>query len=130
AAFAEEVGGRATWVGLEPAGRRASLTPPRSAREAPNWSSFDAPGTVWVTDRAPDVVRAHAGLIASGGPAAPGPVGTLGTTRLDWDGERVVEVADGAPSLALQVDEALPVELRELAAYYAESRGFEVNGGE
>ena len=127
-AFADEVGGRVTWVGLEDAGRRASLTPPRIARAAPSWSSCDAPGTVWVTDRAPDIVRAHAGLVASGGPAAPGPVGTLGSTRLDFDGERVVEVEDGAPTLSLQVDAALPEQLRELADYYAEARGFAVNG--
>lgn len=107
---------------------RAWLEPPPIPRAAPDWARFDAPGVIWVTDRAPQGPRAHAGLIAAGGPPVPGPVAALGTTRLDWDGARLVEVEGGLPQGSLGLDPRLPPELVELAGYYADSRGLARDG--
>ncbi len=101
---------------------------PASAGGEPDWARRDRAGCVWVTDREPDAPRTRAGLVASGGPAVPGPIAALGTTRLDWDGEGWVEVPGAAPRLALRVDPRLPAELRELGAFYADSRGLELGG--
>jgi hypothetical protein len=48
------------------------LAPAREVQREPEWSGFDQPGTLWLTDRAPEVAREHAGLFASGGPAGGG----------------------------------------------------------
>jgi hypothetical protein len=60
------------------------------------WLEHDRPGCIWITDREPASVPRYAGWCASGGPAVPGPIGAYGTRRFDWDGERVLEVAEGA----------------------------------
>lgn len=102
--------------------------PPEVPRGEPRWERWDAPGTLWVTDRATDPLPTSAGLAASGGAAVPGPVGAAKGRLLVWDGIALVE--DGPPPPGrVEVDEALPEELRRLLAIWAEERGLALEGG-
>jgi len=105
------------------------LDPPRFATESPEWALFDRPGVVWLTDRRVRPAPAHAVLVASGGGPVPGPVGSVGTTRLDWDGTVVREVEGAIPRRAVAVDAALPALLRAFVATWAEERGLELSAG-
>ena len=73
-------------------------------------------------------------LFASGGEAAPGPVGVTGSTRFDWDGERVVRVEGGAQVGVLSWDaneeSRLSPEVLEFARIWADGRGLGVAVGE
>lgn len=123
---AQAAGRERVFEGAQVPGELARAGP--FVRDGPDWARRDLAGFVWVTDREPVAPRTRAGLVASGGPAVPGPIAALGTTRLDWDGEGWVEVPGGAPRLALHVDPRLPAELRELGAFYAQARGLELGG--
>jgi hypothetical protein len=119
------------WIDAEhPDGRVASappadlLTAPRVPLAEPDWPRYDRADALWIGDRF-DPIPVQAGFSASGGRAVPGPIGREGTTRLDWDGERVVRVenAFSAGQLACFVDPNLPAPLRELARLWADRRG-------
>jgi len=89
----------------------------------------DRADTLWVTDRAPDPPPRHAGFVASGGPAVPGPITVDGATRYDWDGERIVEVKDGAPARRVEVTGALPEPIAGVLAAWAAGRGATIGAG-
>ena len=93
----------------------------------PDWPLEDRAGTLWVTDAAPvlggnALLPERAWLLASGGPAVPGAVGVDGADRLDWDGERLVRVAGGAPPRWVDVRSA-PGALGAIARVWAAARG-------
>lgn len=56
----------------------------------PEWATFDAPGTIWVTDRLPTNAPVSAGCSASGGPAVPGVVAVERQGRWTFDGRELV----------------------------------------
>jgi len=104
------------------------LVAPRAPRAEPQWELHDRPGTLWITDRAPAVARAQAGLCASGGGAQGGLVARTRDEAIEWDGERLAAVAARAPRPRVVLAPALPVELRELGAIWAAERGLDVAG--
>ncbi len=89
----------------------------------------DRADTLWVTDRAPDPAPRRAGFVASGGPAVPGSIAVDGSTRYDWDGERIVEVKDGAPARRVEVTSELPEPIAGVLAAWAAGRGASVGAG-
>ena len=92
-------------------------------REEPFGPDDDRPDTLWVTDRAPEPPPARAGFVASGGSAVPGPIALDGTTRYDWDGERIAAVRDGAPQRSVAVIGELPRPIADVLAAWAQARG-------
>lgn len=96
----------------------------------PAWKLHDEPGTLWVSDRVPEVAREHAGLFTSGGPAVPGPIAADGRETVRWDGERLLREPPGERRAvvlerALDRSELPPVLLRAARAW-SEARGFEL----
>ncbi|MFN0007627.1 MAG: hypothetical protein ACKVXR_06940 [Planctomycetota bacterium] len=83
----------------------------------------DRPDTLWVTDAAPQPPPERAGLVASGGGTVPGAIAVDGTTRFDWDGDRIVEVPMGAPKRRVLVSGELPVPIAGVLAAWADARG-------
>lgn len=83
----------------------------------------DRPDTLWVTDRAPEPLPDRAGFVASGGDAVPGPIAVDGSTRYDWDGERIVEVPSDAPKRRVVANGELPQPIADVWAAWAEARG-------
>lgn len=63
---------------------------PVGAWSEPEWSTFDAEGTLWVTDASARLAPVAAGFVASGGPAVPGLVASDATGRWVFDGRDVV----------------------------------------
>jgi len=95
---------------------------------SPVWERHDLIGTLWLTDRVPDVTPGRAGVIACGGGRVPGPVATTSTGILTWDGERLVEEPGAAPRhVLLQGELAEPV--ASLARLWAAQRGLAVSVG-
>jgi hypothetical protein len=111
-----------------PAPPAAWLTPPRVPAPELEVESWDEPGTLLVTDRAPDPPPRFAGYVASGGEAIPGPIGVEGTTRFDFDGRGVVAVPGGAPARRVSVggDQAEP--LRAILRAWGDARGVAIEG--
>ncbi len=107
----------------------AWLRAPWPPRSEPAWSRYDSAGTVWLTDRAPPNLPALAGVVASGGPAVEGPIGSVGNVWLDWDGEGLVE-RSGAPSRTVELDPELPTSVLAVARAWAAERGFDGGGEE
>ncbi len=97
--------------------------PPYPAREGPLWQRFDRPGLLWLTDRAPEEEPLHGGLVASGGPAVPGPVATAGERWLHWTGT-AIEERPGAPRRAVLLDGPLPEPIVSVVEIWARERGF------
>ena len=124
-------GGERRWVSPgEPTQRgvdapAAWRSPPAQARAAPDWSSWDRPDVLWVTDAEPPVERRHAGLAASGGAAVPGGIGGLGHRVRRWDGAQLVEIEDPAGERRVVIDAALPPPVAAIARAWAEARGLE-----
>ena len=119
-------------VELPPAERPAEpwLAHPAWFAAPPRWALADEPGTLWVTDVAPELAPLQAGLFASGAEPIPGAIAALGTTRLDWDGERVVRFENGLEPRALELRAGtapLPAALRALATLWARERGLLVS---
>lgn len=103
---------------------------PRPFASAPDPRLHDEPGTLWITDRAPDLELENLGVFASGGAAVHGPVAVDGRDRIDWDGERLVTLASVLPPGRLVRESpregAWPGVLRRLLDVWADVRGFEV----
>jgi hypothetical protein len=89
----------------------------------------DRPDTMWVTDVAPQPPPQHAGFVASGGDAVPGAIAVDGRKRFDWDGDRIVEVPEGAPKRSVAVTGELPKPVAGVLAAWAEARGAIVGAG-
>ena len=102
------------------------LRNPRNAWPETDWTPWDRAGHIWLTDDARGLEPDVAGVMASGGDLVPGPVAIHGTTRIDWDGERLLEVAYGAERSFVACSSDIPERLRELFAVWARERGFEV----
>jgi len=111
--------------------RRGERPPPSwldpEAGSAPDWSLHDLPGTLWVTDRAPDVPRAAAGLFASGGSAVPGPIAADGARTLVWEGD-ALRTEERPRALAVRLKEPegarLPAPLERVLEVWCEARGY------
>jgi hypothetical protein len=91
-----------------------------------DWARFDRPGTVWLTDRLPDVPRLQAGLCASGGSEVPGAVGLDGGANLWWEGG-TLERRPRARPLAVRIREPagarLPAVFERAVAAWSQARG-------
>ncbi len=127
---------RVLWIAPAPEGAEthAGRTPPGGWTEAPlaphpapDWADWDLPGALWLTDAHPGSEPVRAGLVQTGGAAAPGPVGLVrgpgGAARLVWDGERVREEPAADPPDGVWIEEDLCRPIRELAGIWASDRG-------
>jgi hypothetical protein len=108
---------------------RPWLEAPWPPRPAPRWERHDGPGTVWLTDRAPDSLPRFAGVVASGGPAVPGPIGTVGERWIEWS-EQGMDTRPGAPARRVEIGPGLPSALARLAHAWAAERGLSGQAGE
>lgn len=116
------VGGRwRTVSGSAPPARWAVLDEPEA--ELP-FDALDRADHVWVTDRARPAQRA--GLVASGGAAVPGSIGSVqradGRRTLVFDGASVALEA-GARAGACWIGPRVPVPIRAATAVWADVRG-------
>lgn len=105
------------------------LRAPRVPLPAPDWSAVDREDAVWVSDGPPATAPRHAGLVLSGGRAIPGPIGASGTTRWDWDGERVVAVPHGVGARTVRIDGALVAPIERVLRIWASERGLSIDAG-
>src|SRR5260221_9774894 len=92
-------------------------------RSRPFGPEDDEPDALWLTDRAPTPPPRRAGFFASGGPALPGPITVDGSTRFDWDGARILEVAGGAPHRRIEGGGELPPPIARFLHAGAGARG-------
>lgn len=103
---------------------------PRAEGEPePEWELHDLAGALWITDRAPAVARARAGLFASGGAAVEGPIAADGHETVLWErGELRVVATETRPALLVRVAPglALPAVLERVLVAWSEARGFEL----
>ncbi|HEX6886311.1 MAG TPA: hypothetical protein VF530_23250 [Planctomycetota bacterium] len=93
----------------------------------PDWDVFDAPGTLWVTDREPPGARRAAGLFASGGPAVPGAIALEGAASVWWEEGRLALRARPVPPAVRVLEpagEPLPEVLARLLGAWCDARGF------
>lgn len=121
---------RVTWVDAAtgtPGGTGGALptawaTAPSVPRGEPAFETRDAPGVLWVTDRAPTRPPRRAGCAASGGAGVPGPVRVDAERTLTWDGR---ELVDAAPRPArVLVSAAVPAPVAAIARAWCDARGF------
>lgn len=104
------------------------LVAPSIPRAEPGWGALDLPGTIWLTDKVPGVTPKRAGLVASGGGPAPGPIGTSGGLWLDWDGVALAERL-GAPKRTVTISGGLPTPVSQVVRAWASERGLlQANG--
>ncbi len=98
---------------------------PRAPLAPPAFEAFDAPGVVWVSDRAPEHPPQQAGFVAAGGAAVPGTVAVDGRDRIAWDGERLVRVAGAAAPRGVAVRGELPADgpLERVVRAWCAARG-------
>lgn len=145
-AWLAELGGGGTravvrWRSTEPGGidarREATQAPPgrlldRPDRRlaAPLWGRLAGPGVLLVTDRAPADADGAAGVFTSGGPAIPGPVSAGADGLWTWSGRAgdALQRATLRARLRVSVGPEVPTPVAELAALWAEERGYEVGG--
>jgi len=104
---------RLEWLASAPAGE-----------PEPDWAAEDAPGTLWVTDRAPDVARTRAGLIASGGPAVPGAIAGDGRELVFVDAAGQLTRVASPAEVGVLVRGAVPAVLQRALRAWAEARGY------
>jgi hypothetical protein len=99
----------------------AWLAPPRFQVSEPDLAAFDRAEVLLVTDRAPEKALERAGICASGGAAAPGPIGFDGGFVLVWDGEKLLP---GKPAVALGigVSTGLPESVQRLISAWIHAR--------
>jgi hypothetical protein len=98
-------------------------------RAGPFEPGDDRPDTLWVTDAAPQPPPERAGFVASGGGAVPGPIAVQGSTRYDWDGERIVEAPGAAPQRTVAAT-GLPLPIADVLAAWVEARGAALTHGD
>lgn len=97
---------------------------PRPPRGAPRFADLDRARVLWITDRAPYERPSAASYVASGGERVPGPVAVEGSTRIDWDGERLVALEGAAPARAIAFDASgAPKLLARIVSAWAQARG-------
>lgn len=101
------------------------VQPPAPVPE-PVWSRFDESGVLWITDAVQP--GEHAGLVASGGIAVPGPVGESDGRRLVWNGEELI-VEGAAPATRVLIDEGLPALVRGVCSAWAAEHGLDGSAG-
>lgn len=110
----------------------AWLDPEADGSGEPDWALHDAPGTLWITDRAPVAARRQAGLFASGGAEVEGPIAADGRTTIRWQ-EGALRAEASAAGLAVQVREPegqrLPAPLERVLAAWCEARGLDLVRG-
>lgn len=104
------------------------LLAPRTPMRAPDWSRWDAPGSVWLCARPPLPEPREASLCASGGSAAPGPVAIDGEDRLDWATGRLMRVVGGAPRRCVRLVD-VGGDLADFVGLWADERGLELSIG-
>jgi hypothetical protein len=122
----DSIGSRAETVsGREPPAEWTRA--PRIPREAPDWRALDDRGAVWITDREPEIEPLQATLVLSGGESVPGPIDASGTTRWDWDGERIVAVPNGVAVRRVAIDGDLARPLARMLEAWAASRGLAID---
>jgi hypothetical protein len=124
---------RVRWVlfGEDPVELSAGIVPEsvqRSRRLAktPDWTLFDQPGTLFVTDRKPTGALESAGFAASGGEAVFGTIAVEGRERIDWYAEGWRTIPDGAPARAVVLESSfdpVPEVLERIVAVWADTRG-------
>ena len=95
----------------------------RFERTEPFGPGEDRADTLWVTDAVPDPRPERAGYVASGGPAVPGPIAVDGSTRYDWDGERIVAVPEGAPKRIVAISGEPPKPIADVWEAWVAARG-------
>ncbi|HUR27842.1 MAG TPA: hypothetical protein VM509_06630, partial [Planctomycetota bacterium] len=92
------------------------------------WLALDAPGHVFVTDCAPELPPARAGLVHSGAAPVHGPVADQGERCLEWDGVQLQARAWTTPRPGLHLGARLPEDLALLARLWSEQRGLDLVG--
>jgi len=104
---------------------RAWLEAPAWFQAEPDWRLSDEPGTFWLTDAPPEEEALFAGCVASGGELVPGPIGSDGTTLLEWDGVQLRRRPGPARRVAVVSAEGVrDAFLADLLAAWAAERGF------
>ena len=102
----------------------ALARPPEIPRDEPRWAALDRAGVVWVTDRAPGAAPRSAGVSASGGASAPGPVGWTRAGPLVETSNGHVEVRPGAaPAPTARVEAAVDAAVAGVVRARAADRG-------
>lgn len=104
-ALAREHGVDLVWIAAR-GGRTTESTPEvaldgTGVTTGDTFAAWDVPGALWITDAVPTNTPRFAGFVASGGDAVPGGIAVEGSDRIDWDGERIVRVADAAPAIRI-----------------------------
>lgn len=93
------------------------------ASPEPDWVRFDSEGTIWLTDRKPQVVPRYASLVHSGGHPVPGVVARDSEQELVWDGQREVLRPTRAGPLHVEIVGLGDSHLAALARLWVENRG-------
>lgn len=101
----------------------AWLAPPRIPRSPPRFADEDRAGVLWLTRAPLAIVPRTAGVCAAAVEPTRGPIAVQGTTRFDWDGERIQEVAGGGAPMRVLVPDRLPEPIDALVATWAQVRG-------
>ena len=102
------------------------LSPDWGHAAATPWPSLDAPGTLWISDCAPEVEPLFAGLLLTGAVPIPGPVADLGEDCWRFDGERLTRAAWESERAGVQLGAGLPADIATLATLWARSRGLSI----
>jgi hypothetical protein len=105
------------------------LRAPRIPRMTPRFAEEDRAGAWWIT-RAPLAVTPRtAGVCAAAIEPTHGPISVVGTTRFDWNGERIEEIPGGANSARVIATSELPDPIDAFVATWAEARGLAYERG-
>lgn len=98
---------------------------PGSRAQEPDFSAWDRPGVVWITDKRPDPPPRAAGVCASGGVLVPGPCGVHEDRLVEWDGKRLA-LGASLSRRSVVVDEDLPSPIQRVARAWATARGMKI----
>ncbi len=105
------------------------LRAPHIPRSPPRFAEEDRAGTLWIT-RAPLAVSPRtAGVCAAAIQPSHGPIAVVGTTRFDWNGERILEIAGGARPARVIATSELPAPIDAFVATWAEARSLAYERG-
>jgi len=111
-------------VGIEPPAEWSSHLTRDLA--APDWSAWNAPDVLWVTDAVPSVGTREAALVTSGGEPVPGAVAAWENRFLEWRGESWID-GGAVPPRRVAVIGTLPSSWRKMVEIWAAERGWTVN---